>query len=70
MNHAAASEAQDMPSYLRWSMTFINRIGFPAVAFLIMAYMCFVTIDKQRMASEAQTRAIIELTAAVRDLKK
>lgn len=34
----------DMPKYLRWGMVFIDRVGFPIVAFLLMCYMCFVSL--------------------------
>lgn len=34
----------DIPNSVKVVMTFINRVGFPILAFLIMAYMCFVTL--------------------------
>ena len=58
------------PGALKWVMVFIDRVGFPIVAFCIMAYMCFVTLDKVKTATEAQTRALIDLSGAVRSLQK
>lgn len=40
MNH---ERADDMPLYLKWGMTFINRVGFPILVCMWMAYQQFVT---------------------------
>lgn len=39
MNH---ERQDDLPVYLKWAMTFINRIGFPIVVCAWMAYQQFV----------------------------
>jgi len=36
----------DIPRTLKWTMEFINRTGFPAVAFLLMTYICFTSLNK------------------------
>jgi len=54
---------KEIPKLLRYTMLFIDRVGFPIVAFLIMAYMCFVTIQKN-------TEALGNLTEAVKSLRK
>ena len=33
----------DMPQYLKWLMTFINRVGFPVLVCCWLAYQQFVT---------------------------
>ena len=43
-----------LPDWLRFLMLFIDRCGFPILAFLIMTYMCFVTVNQN-------TKAIVEL---------
>lgn len=32
----------DMPTYLKWGMTFINRVGFPIMVCVWLAYQQFV----------------------------
>lgn len=52
-----------IPSIFKYIMTFIDRVGFPIFAFLVMTYMCFRTLDKL-------TTAIDRLTIAVESLRK
>lgn len=39
-----------IPSRIKWIMTFINRVGFPIVAFGVVSYLCFATIKEQGKA--------------------
>lgn len=39
-----------VPQKLKWTMTFINRVGFPIVAFAMMYYLCFNTLKEQSKA--------------------
>jgi len=34
---------EDLPPYLKWLMTFINRIGFPILVCMWLAYQQFVS---------------------------
>ena len=47
-----------MPSTLRYIMIFIDRIGFPILAFCIMSYICFVTLNKLTDALTENTRVL------------
>lgn len=44
MTHDKMSEA---PDWVKWGLTVFNRAGFPAIAFGVVAYLCFSTLDKQ-----------------------
>ncbi len=66
-SHSASMSDSEIPVVLKWVMTFINRIGFPIVAFGVVSYLCFVTIEKLRVSMDAQTQAIVGLTNVVRD---
>ena len=35
---------------IKLAMTFIDRIGFPIVAFMLMFYLCYVTINRNTEA--------------------
>ena len=39
-------EYNNFPQWAKLIMTMIDRIGFPILAFGVMAYMCFVTLAK------------------------
>jgi hypothetical protein len=39
MNH---ERMDDLPQYLKWGMTFINRVGFPILVCAWLAYQQFV----------------------------
>lgn len=34
---------EDLPQYLKWVMTFINRVGFPIMVCMWLAYQQFVS---------------------------
>lgn len=47
-----------LPPVLKSSMVFIDRVGFPAIAFLMMCYLCFSTLGKVAGAIEKNTEAL------------
>lgn len=51
----------DMPKALRWTMEFINRVGFPIFAFIVLAYLCFVSLGKLERAVTENTRVLTVL---------
>lgn len=55
MNH---ERTEDMPLYLKWVMTFINRIGFPILVCMWLAYQQFVS-DKEK------TKALFDVKEAL-----
>jgi hypothetical protein len=42
MNH---NDMNEMPKSLKMAMVFIDRVGFPIMAFLLMFYLCFKTLS-------------------------
>ena len=48
----------DIPKIVRVTMSFIDRVGFPVVAFFLMCYMCFVTLKNVTMAITDMARAM------------
>lgn len=33
-----------MPDWLYWTTAFINRVGFPIFAFIVICYVCFIKL--------------------------
>lgn len=54
---------EDLPIYLKWAMTFINRVGFPIVVCAWMAYQQFV---QQRETVES-LHGLKEVLISVKD---
>lgn len=53
---------QDIPRFLKLTMVFIDRVGFPTMAFMLMSYMCFVTLHKITDALLENTKALTTLS--------
>lgn len=51
----------DIPTKLKWTFVAINRVGFPILAFFIMTYICYVSLNRN-------TEAIVRLTSVVERL--
>lgn len=66
-------EMEGAPSWLKWTMTFINRIGFPIFAFMLMWYYSFVSLKRVQEAIEHNTAILTEAveknSGAIRDLR-
>lgn len=58
MNH---ERSDDMPQYLKWAMTFINRIGFPIVVCAWLAYQQFVSGKETIKALEGFKDVMIQV---------
>lgn len=52
----------ELPKSLKLIMVFIDRVGFPTMAFLLMSYMCFATLEKMTVAINDNTAALTKLT--------
>ena len=50
--------SEELPKNLRLVMLFIDRVGFPAMAFLLMAYMSFVTLNRVTAALNENTKVL------------
>lgn len=46
-----------LPTSIRIIMEFIDRVGFPILAFLLMFYLCYVTINKNTQAIEGMKQS-------------
>lgn len=55
----------------KWKLaaTFINRIGFPILAFLIMAYVCLVSLREVHQALEATNVTLSKILQFMQDAK-
>lgn len=61
MNRDESEFNGEIPLKLKWALIAINRVGFPILAFLIMTYLCYVSLNRN-------TEAISKLTAVVERL--
>jgi hypothetical protein len=57
------SELDDepIPRWLKWLFITINRVGFPIVAFILMWYMCQISITKVVTSVEQNTVVLTEV---------
>jgi hypothetical protein len=53
------------PKIFRYITTFIDRVGFPILAFLIMAYICFVSLEGMKKSLNENTSVIKELKTII-----
>lgn len=56
---------EDVPAWIRWALTIYNRAGFPTLAFLLICYICFITIKEQTRAIEDFKNVIAQMTASI-----
>lgn len=52
-------ERRNVPAWLKWTMTFINRVGFPIVVCFWLAYQQFV-ISKETVATINNLKFVLE----------
>lgn len=52
----------NIPGWLRLVMLFIDRVGFPVLAFILLFFVCFVSIDKATSAIQDNTKALVLFT--------
>lgn len=50
--------AEDLPRYIKWTMTFINRIGFPILVCIWLAYQQFIS-GKETLRALEEFKAVI-----------
>lgn len=55
----------DIPDRVKWAMTFINRVGFPILAFGGMCYIHFVGLKDQTRAMEGLTQVFIQMKSSI-----
>ena len=52
-----------IPQWMRFLMVFIDRVGFPVIAFCLMFYMAYASLDKVSVAIASNTVALTKLAA-------
>jgi len=62
MEHERSS---DIPQWLKWSLNAFDRAGFPAMAFLMIAYICFSTLKDQTRTIEEFKNVLIQMTTSI-----
>jgi hypothetical protein len=60
----------DIPKFLKLIMMFIDRVGFPALAFCLMFYLSFVSIQKVTSAVADNTKALVSFSAHSDEIQK
>lgn len=55
----------DIPNWLKWGLTVFNRAGFPALAFILITYICFVTLKDQTQTIEQFKNIMVQMTSAI-----
>lgn len=53
----------DIPRFLKLTMIFIDRVGFPVLAFVLMFYMSFCSLQKVTSAVADNTKALTEFSS-------
>ena len=53
----------DIPRYMKLIMVFIDRVGFPVLAFILMFYLAFSSLQKSTEAIAENTKALVLFTA-------
>jgi hypothetical protein len=48
----------EIPKFLKLIMVFIDRVGFPVLAFCLMFYFAFFTLQKMTIALAENTRVL------------
>lgn len=60
----------EVPAVLKYLMVFIDRVGFPIVAFLIMTYLCFVSLRELGKTIEGNTQALTNVAMEIKNLRE
>lgn len=53
-----------VPQWLKMLMIFIDRVGFPVLAFCLMFAVCWFSLEKMTCALLENTKALLELKTA------
>lgn len=55
----------DIPDWLKWSLAVFNRAGFPAFAFVVITYICFITLKDQTKAIDQFKDVMTQMTNSI-----
>lgn len=67
---ATTSDMEELPKSLRYAMIFIDRVGFPTLAFLLMSYICFVSLKEQAAAMSEISQVLTSLGIEIKEMRK
>jgi hypothetical protein len=56
---------EEIPRWLKWFFITVNRVGFPVVAFVLMWYICQVSIAKVVVSVDQNTIVLMGLKDAL-----
>jgi hypothetical protein len=60
----------DIPRFLKLIMVFIDRVGFPVLAFLLMFYISYTSITKMTVAITENAIAVREFKISTEDFQR
>lgn len=55
----------DLPQYLKWVMTFINRVGFPILVCIWLAYQQFVAGKETVVTMQGVKEALLQVKDSI-----
>lgn len=58
VNAMQHERTEDLPQYLKWTMTFINRVGFPILVCIWLAYQQFI-LEKEIIKNLQANREVM-----------
>ena len=59
----------DVPKVMKLVMLFIDRVGFPTMAFLLMFYMAYCSMDKMTKAMQENSLVLNEFRVTSKDFQ-
>ena len=60
----------ELPGFLKVTMAFIDRVGFPIMAFVLMFYFAFFSLQKTTDALTENTRVLGVTSAVAQEMLK
>lgn len=60
----------EVPKTLKLVMIFIDRVGFPVLAFILMFFMSYTSLAKVTKAMEENTKALVEFSVRSIEFQK
>lgn len=60
----------DVPKTLKLIMLFIDRVGFPVLAFILMFFMSYASLARVTKAVEENTKALLEFSVRSNEFQK
>jgi hypothetical protein len=65
----ATNDDSNIPQIVKTISYFIKQVGFPIVAFLLMFYMTFYSVQKLTDSVNNQTKVLAELTLSMKSFQ-